>query len=207
MTKHKSGLVIFWLAVVWALAWGVIGSLLLNAAMSNLTMDELNQTKWAVTGPLYMLWGIGGVPVGAVVAGIGALLYTGAKGSTVWKYGIGMILAVMASLSIGLLGHIPPLFGLGGTLILLLFIGIVWLWAKERMALGDSNTTAADFKLLGYVFMVIAAWFVCGVASQPFGGALEGVDSVSPSYIMVPLVLGWFFLFLSHYKAHQREDR
>jgi len=42
-------------------------------------------------------------------------------------------------MAIGLLGHIPPLFGIGGTLILLFFIGILWLWAKERIALKGVN--------------------------------------------------------------------
>ena len=55
--------------------------------------------------------------------------------------------------------HPDPLFDIAGTLVLLLFIGIVWLWAKERIALKGSSTTAADFKLTGYVFMLMAAWF------------------------------------------------
>ena len=208
MSKHKCGLVIFWMAVIWAIAWGAIGSFSLNAAMSHLTVEQLNQTKWASTSPVHIVWAIGGVPVGAMVAGIGVMLIAGAKGSTVWKYGIGMALAYLAAMfSTGLLGHIPPLFGLGGTLILLLFLGILWLWAKERMALGDTSPTATDLRLVGYVFMLIVAWFVCGAAARPFLPDMEATEPLSPIYIMVLMVLGWFFLFLSHYKARQQEDR
>jgi len=201
MTRQKVGLVIFWVGVIWAILWGVIGSISVSSAMNSLTTAELNQTMWALSGPLMMLWGVFGVPLGALVAGIGALLYSGAKGATVWKFGIGVALAVIIGMAVQLLGHFPPLFGIGGTLILLFFIGILWLWAKERMALKGSSTTAADLKLVGYVFMLIGAWFVCGIASQPFLKALEGVTPGSPVHVIVFLVLGWLFLFLGHYKS------
>jgi len=201
MTRQKVGLVIFWVGVIWAILWGVIGSISVSSAMNSLTTAELNQTMWALSGPLMMLWGVFGVPLGALVAGIGALLYSGAKGATVWKFGIGVALAVIIGMAVQLLGHFPPLFGVGGTLILLFFIGILWLWAKERMALKGSSTTAADLKLVGYVFMLIGAWFVCGIASQPFLKALEGVTPGSPVHVIVFLVLGWLFLFLGHYKS------
>jgi len=44
------------------------------------------------------------------------------------------------------MGYFPPFFGIGGALILLSFFGILWLWAKERMALKGSSTAAADLK-------------------------------------------------------------
>lgn len=203
MTKQKVGLVIFWTGVIWAILWGVIGSISVTSAMNSLTMDELNQTMWALTGPLMILWGVFGVPVGALVAGIGLLLYSGAKGATVWKFGIGILLVLIIAMALGALGHFPPLFGIGGTLILLFFIGILWLWAKERRALKGSSTTAADLKLVGYVFMLTAAWFICGLAGQPFLKALEGVAPTSPVHVIIFLVLGWLFLLLSHYKSAQ----
>jgi len=202
MTKQKVGLVIFWVGVIWAILWGVIGSISVTSAMNSLTMAELNQTMWALTGPLMILWALG-VPLGALVAGIGLLLYSGAKGLTVWKFGIGIFVGLVISMVVGRFGHFPPLFGIGGTLILLFFIGILWLWAKERMALKGSSTTAADFKLVGYVFMLIAAWFICGIAGQPFLKAFEGEAPTSPIHIMIFLVLGWLFLLLSHYKSAQ----
>jgi hypothetical protein len=207
MTKQKVGLVIFWIAVIWAILWGVvIGFTSVGPAFRNLTLEEVSQTIWATTGPLFLLWGIG-APLGAIVAGIGILLYSGAKGSTVWKFGIGTFLGFVIAMAITnmQLGHFPPLFGIGGTLILLSFIGILWLWAKERMALKGSSTTAADFKLVGYVFMLIAAWFVCGLAGQQFAKAFEGEVLTSPVHVIVFLVLGWLFLFLSHYKSRKQQ--
>lgn len=203
MTKQKVGLVLFWIAVIWAFLWGVIVSVILGSSVRNLTMDEVNQTMWAFTGPWFLLWGYG-VPLAALVAGIGALLYSGAKGSTIWKCGIGIFLGIIIGLASGFLSHIPLFFGIGGTLILLFFIGILWLWAKERMTLKDAPTTAADLKLVGYVFMLIAAWFICGIASIPFLKALEGEAPSTPLHVMIFLVLGWFFLFLGHYKSREQ---
>ncbi len=200
MTKQKVGLALFWVAVIWAFFWGVLASVFVSSAFNNLTMDELNQTMWATTGPWYLLWAFG-VPLGALVAGIGALLYAGAKGSTVWKFGIGIFLAVPLVMMSGLLGYVRPLFGIGGALILLFFIGILRLWAKERMDLKDASATAADLKLAGYVFMLIAAWFICGIASQPFLKALEEEPPPTPIHVMIFLVLGWLFLFLGHRKS------
>jgi hypothetical protein len=205
MTKQKAGLVIFWIGVISAIGWGAIGWLFVITAYRNLTMDELSQTMWAYMGFGNYLWGFG-IPLGAVVAGIGALLYSGAKGSTVWKYGIGILLAlIIAAGVLPTLGHFPPLFGIGGTLILLFFIGILWLWAKERMALKGSSTTAADLKLVGYVFMLIAAFFTCGAAGLPFWKAMEGQAPISPIHLIVLLVLGWLFLFLGHYKSRKQQ--
>jgi hypothetical protein len=89
------------------------------------------------------------------------LLYSSAKGSTVWKVGIGLFVVFIIALVTWTLNfYSAPLFGIGGTLILLSFIGILWLWAKERMALKGSSTAAADFRLVGYVFMLMAAWWI-----------------------------------------------
>jgi hypothetical protein len=45
-------------------------------------------------------------------------------------------------------------------LIFLSFLGILWSLAKERIALKGSSTTALDFKLVGYVFMLMAAFYI-----------------------------------------------
>ncbi len=137
MSKQKVGQVLFWIAAIWAILWGVIGSVFVGSAFRNLTMDELNLTMWAYQGPWNMIWGLFGVPLAAIVAIIGILLYSGAKGSTVWKFGLGIIfLGIIIAMAVGSLGHIPLLFGIGGTLILLFFIGILWLWAKARISCG-----------------------------------------------------------------------
>lgn len=153
--------------------------------------------------PLFLLWGVGGVPLGALLAGIGLLLSSNAKMSTILKFAIGIFLTIIIAMAMGGLGHISYLFGIGGTLILLSFFGILWLWSKERKTLKNSSAIAADLRLVGYVFMLIAAWFICGMASQPFLKALEGIPPSSPIRVVIFLALGWVFLFLGNYKSRK----
>lgn len=160
MTKPKVGLVLFWIGFIWAILWGSVIGFIMSPAFSSLTLAEINQSIWTITGPLFIIWGAFGATLGAIVAGFGVLLYSGAKASTVWKFGIGVFLVFIITIMVlPALGYFPPLFGILGTLILLLFMGIAWLWAKERIALKGSSTTAMDFRLVGYVFMFMATWF------------------------------------------------
>jgi len=197
----KYGLVLFCIAVIWAFAWGIAGSLVVDTALHYKTMDEIDQTMWSMSGIWYYVWAFG-VPLSLLLAGMGVLFYSGAKKLTVVTFKTGIFLAVVVAMFAGAVGHIRPLFGLGGTLILLCFFGILWLWAKERMAL-EGPTLAADLRLVGYVFMAIAAWFICGQTSLPFLKAFEGQAAYTPLHIMILLVLGWFFLFMSHLKSRK----
>ena len=202
---NRVGYILFWIAVIWALLWGVIGAISASSVMNALTPADLNESIWALNGPLMLTYGLSPA-LGVFAAGIGALLYSGAKGSTVWKFGIVVFLGLAVAILALWPRYFPPLFGVGGTLILLSFIGITWLWAKERMALKGASTAAADLRLAGYVFLLMATWFTCGIGSQPFLGALEGEGPQNPAHIMILLVLGWLFLFLSHNKSRQQGD-
>jgi len=88
-------------------------------------------------------------------------------------------------------------------LVLAFFLGILWFWAKKRTILEGPAKTAADFQLTSYVFFLITAWFLCKALGTPYMKALEGEPLESPVSIIVYLVLGWLFLFLSHWKSAQ----
>ncbi len=127
MTKKRVGLVLFWIGVIWMIAWVIISKAIFGPLVYSLTTEEINQTIWAFTGPLNILSGVSPL-LGAIVAGVGILLYTGAKGSTVWKVGIGLfIVLIIALVATALNFYSAPVFGIGGALILLSFIGILWL--------------------------------------------------------------------------------
>jgi hypothetical protein len=205
MTKKKVGLIVFWIGVLWMIAWVIISNGIFGPLAYSLTTEEINQTIWAFTGPLNILSGVSPL-LGAIVAGVGILIYAGAKGSTVWKVGSGLfIVLTVALIATAVNFYSAPAFGIGGALILLSFIGILSLLAKERMALEGSATTGVDFRLVGYVFMVMAAWFLCGKAAQGFVKGLEGLPITSMMNILILLAMGWLFLFLSHYKSRQQQ--
>ncbi len=199
--KQKAGIVIFLFGVLWSLAWGVIISISTTNAINNLTLEQLNESVWSPSGPLMMLWGIGGVPLGTVVAGIGLLLYTRAKGLTILFFTLGVLLAIIVAMASGSLELYPFLFGIGGTIILLSFFGILWFWAKKRKDKEGRATKAANLSLVAYVFFLNASWFTCGMGGQMMAKAFEGFDNSPPLHIMIFFVLGWVFLFLSHYQV------
>jgi hypothetical protein len=204
MNKHKIGLILFWIGVIWAFIGGVVGGFSASSVMNSLTMAELNQTVWAMDGVLFPLYGLSPI-LGALIAGIGILLYAGVRGLTVLVYGIGVVLAVVLAVTITEMGYFPPLFGIGGALILLFFFGIFWIWAKERMALRGSSK-AKDLKLVGYTFMLIATWFTCGIGSQPFLKSFDNEDPGNPMTAMIFFILGWLFQFLSYYISRRQQD-
>jgi hypothetical protein len=60
---------------------------------------------------------------------------------------------------------------------------------------------AADLQLTDYAFLMIAMWYLCGDLSGPYQKALLELPRSSPVFTIVYLVLGWLFLFLSHYRS------
>jgi len=180
---------------------GFIASWLVGPALRNLSLDQVNKTIWAMNSPLFWLWAFS-VPLGSILAGIGILLHARSKGSHIWLFGIG-VFAVLLIANLLRFAHFPPLFGIGGGLILAFFLAILWLWARKHATLQGAAKRAADFQLVGYVFLLIAMWFLCGILSIPFMKSLSDLPPSSPVAIMVYLVLGWLFLFLSHWKSAQ----
>ena len=207
MKKQNIGLVIFIIGILWAITWGVAGSICIDRFANLYTLEELDQTAWASDGGLMMLWGLGGAPLGAFIAGIGILLRVRARTSTILFFGIGVLVALALMMVFGYLDHIPALFGIGGTIILLSFTGTLWYWAKKRTSLSGDAAKGADLNLTGYVFLLIAAWYTCGVASQPFLTAFEGIDPGTPVHLIFFFVLGWLFLFLGNFYAGRNREK
>ena len=78
MNKQKVGLVLFWIGIIWTIACEIVVIFKYLPLMHSLTLDEFNQTIWTLTGPLMGLSSIS-MPLGAIVAGIGILIYSSAK--------------------------------------------------------------------------------------------------------------------------------
>ena len=203
--KQKTGIVIFLFGVIWSLVWGLIISISCTTAINSMTLEQLNESVWSPTGPLMILWGIGGVPLGTVIAGIGLLLYTNAKGLTTLFFTLGILFAIIVAMFSGTLELYPSLFGIGGTIILLSFFGILWFWAKSRKDMKGQAAKAANLRLVGYIFILNATWFTCGIGGQLVGKSFEGIDNTPPLHIMIFFVLGWLFLFSSHYQVRKEK--
>ena len=207
MKNRSIGLGLFWVAVAYMVLVGFLASFPVRSAYRFNTLEEVSETIWAFTSPLFGLWA-SAIPIGAMLAGVALLIYVGAKRSHVWLFGLGIFgVFLVDNLSRWRIlpepGHTPFLFAIGGGLITLFFLAILWYWTKKHTTLRNQERTAAEFQLAGYVFLVIAMWYLCGNLARPYQLALTDLPLGSPVSTIVYLVLGWLFLLLSHYKSAQ----
>lgn len=206
MTKQKAGLLLFTAGILYAVIMGLGASLSISSALNNSTLEEINNTIWKIPGVLFIFWALS-VPLGAVLAGCGALLYSGAKTLNVWLVGIGVVLVIfLVMFFIGQM-YYPPLFGIGGTVILLSFFAIVWLWMKGFKALDNQERISRSFQMIGYVFFAIASWFICGELGSLHQPAFANEPPGSPMDIMTYLVLGWVCIFIGSYIGNGKSMR
>jgi hypothetical protein len=98
---------------------------------------------------------------------------------------------------------VPALFGGGGGLITLFFLGSTWLWARTRPTLSGASKTGSDLRMVGFIFFVVAAWDLCGIfgvgnfvlrpeLADKFSVPISSTINAA-SGVLVLLVLGWGF--------------
>jgi len=199
MNKQKIALSLFWIGLLIAVAFAAIGSRSLLHNLRTLTIEENNATIWADGGLLWISWGFS-VTLGSLLAAIGAFVYVKTKAVFSWLTTIGVLGVVFAMLMIWSRVYNATLFGIGGSIILVSFFAIVWIWMKKYTALDMQEKIAGSYKLIGYIFWINTSWFLCGETARMHLKAFEGLSPPTPIEIMVFLVLGWFFVLVGDYK-------
>jgi len=199
MNKQKIALSLFWIGLLIAVAFAAIGSRSLLHNLRTLTIEENNATIWADGGLLWTSWGFS-VTLGSLLAAIGAFVYVKTKAVFSWLTTIGVLGVVFAMLMIWSRVYNATLFGIGGSIILVSFFAIVWIWMKKYTALDMQEKIAGSYKLIGYIFWINTSWFLCGETARMHLKAFEGLSPPTPIEIMVFLVLGWFFVLVGDYK-------
>ena len=216
MRIRKTGLVLFWIGVVYMSAASWLAMWWVAAIWRDTPPEQFEGTIWAFGGPVFMTISLS-VPVGI-------LLYSRSVKDGVWHFIVFAMAGVLVSLSMlfpAILGYYPVLFGIAGGLIYVFFFATLWYWAKKRSMLDDSTKTAADFQLASYVFFLLTASVICSILGNPFSGLLfpdkvMQQNALSWHYaagtkVVIYFVLGWLFSFLSQYmyykRGHQPEGR
>ena len=137
-------------------------------------------------------WGLG-------LSIIGALLYSGKKGSRFWLWGL-VPLFVMGFLTFwSPPSHLPPLYGIGGGIIMIAYLGSLWLWIKTHTAYEGSAKTGKQIQFLGYSFLYMAALFLCIYLGSPYLPALADTLIPSAESILISLSVGILLLFAGDY--------
>ena len=205
MKKQTLAISLFWIGLIIAITFTLIGTWSLMGTLRNLSMQEVAATIWNLDGPLFYLWAFA-LPLGSVLAGIAAFLYAKSKPVFAWLAGIGVLGAVLVMNLLWSRVYEPILFGMGGTIILICFFAIVWIWMKTYATKDRLAKITGSYKLIGYLFWINASWFLCGETGKLHLKAFEADPMPSPIEIMVFLVLGWMFVLVGEYKSRRLDS-
>jgi hypothetical protein len=196
-TSEKIGWVVFTIGGLYMFGLGWLYSWWVVPAANQIGSD-------AYAGWLGLFWGLS-VPVGAFIVAIGAALIAKVERRVFWSLILLLVLVAAWKLFGGINQLVPALFGVGGGLITLFFLGSTWQWAKTRPTLTAAVKTGSDLRMVGFIFFVLAAWDLCGIfgmanyvlrpeLAEKFSVPISStIDSASG--VMILLVLGWGFTF------------
>ncbi len=206
-TSQKIGWIVFWIGAIYMLGLGWLYSWWMVPAANQFGAE-------AMAGMVGFLWALS-VPLGAFIVAIGAALIAQVERRVFWL----LILLVVLFTAWRIVGTtrqmVPALFGVGGGLITLFFVGSAWHWAKTRPSLSRLGKTGSDLRMAGFVFFVVAAWDLCGIFGMgnyvlrpeladkfnvPIGSTINAASGV-----LVLLVLGWGFTYFGELKYRQAQ--
>ncbi|MBU2550199.1 MAG: hypothetical protein KKB20_17455 [Proteobacteria bacterium] len=155
----------------------------------------------------YMVWAFS-YKTGLLSILIGASLRAGVEGGRFWLFAAGGLLYLALAYAPAP-GLYTPLFGIGGGLITGFMGYIIWQWATARPQMDVPCRSVSDYRMIGYFFLVMAAYNLCplcGVSAfaltpeKMIRYGRQDMAVTFASHVLIEMVLGWFFLFLSHRK-------
>jgi hypothetical protein len=200
-TSIKAGWVIFGFGALYMLLMGWLASWWVVPTIQQTGLESLPGTAF------FFVWQLA-APVGALLVAIGAAFVGGVeRPRKAVIIGGSLVVTIWLVVSMGAIKQvIPPIFGIGGGLISLAFLGALWDWARSRPGLSSAARTGADFGMAGFVFYLIAAWYLCGLLGAPtFLLRPELALTILPensaislgTTILICMTLGSVFMFLS----------
>ena len=165
---------------------------------------------WYGMGGLVLLYMTAGLPLGAILLATGGVrLYSAKRAGRVLLplLGIQLVFFLFHAVRLMLDWSIPFLLSaFMGSLFVMLFLALVWVWARQRPSLEPQRQLAADMQLEAGLCFFSAAWQACGFAGAP-GFALypEIVQKLGNQSFIVGqafavqffIVLGFVFLLLA----------
>jgi len=168
----------------------------------------------AYSGLLGFIWSLS-VPLGAFIVAIGAALIARIERREFWLLILLVVIFTIWQIAGTAKQMVPALFGVGGGLITLFFLGSTWHWAKTRPSLTRAERTGSDLRMVGFIFFVIAAWNLCGIfgianyvlrpeLADKFSVPIDSTINAASSVIVL-LVLGWGFTFFGQLLSRQAQ--
>ena len=206
-TSQKVGLALFIIGAVYMFGLGWLYSWRVVPAANQVGSD-------AYSSLLGFIWALS-VPLGAFIVAIGAALVARVERRVFWLLILLLVLFTAWRIAGTTSQMIPALFGIGGGLITLFFLGSVWNWAKIRPTMTGAGKTGSDLRMVGFILFVVAAWDLCGlfgIANFVLRPELADKFSVSisstinsASSVNILLVLGWGFTYFGQLMSRQAQ--
>ncbi len=196
-----AGWVLFGFGALYMLLMGWLSSWWVVPTIRQAGLEGLSGTTF------FLFWQLA-APVGALLVAIGAAFIARVERSRKAAILVGsLMVTIWLVFSMGAIRQvIPPIFGIGGGLITLAFLGSSWDWARSRARLSSTARSGADLVMAGQVFYLIAAWYLCGLLGAPtFLLRPEQALTILPenfaisigTTILICLTLGSLFMYLS----------
>jgi hypothetical protein len=204
-TSQKIGWVVFTIGGLYMLGLGWLYSWRMVPAANQVGSA-------AYSSMVGFLWALS-VPLGAFIVAIGSALIARVERRVLWLLILLVVLFTAWRIAGTTSQMVPALFGIGGGLITLFFLGSAMHYARTRPTLSAPDKTGSDLRMVGFVFFVIAAWDLCGIfgmanfvlrpelASRfdvPIGSTINAASGV-----LVLLVLGWGFTYFGQLRSRQ----
>ena len=195
MNRKRIGMILFWFGVISIIVW--VALTFIQSPIHRVhTEEELSGTIHAIWGLLFWIRILGGS--GLTFTLMGVLLYIGKKGSYFWLLGFLPNLANFLQYWQPS-KHIPALFGTGGTVIIISYLGILWAWARTHAEYEGLVQTGKQIQLLGISILVATSLLLCMYFGNPKQLALANLAIPSGESINLTLAIGMLVLYVGHY--------
>jgi hypothetical protein len=168
---------------------------------------EFIENSGGALAVLFALW-MGSLPIGMMFLLIGMGLQGVEYRGRLIAGGIGLFVALFIVSIVQLRNNTPAFFGIGGLLIEVCFLLLVYFWYKVRAGVAPSKKLAVDVRFFGYALLATGVWFSCGIGGMPTlalypekmmsFGTHEGLVGLL-SMMMIYFVVGWALTALSYF--------
>ncbi|NIR96478.1 MAG: hypothetical protein GWO08_23450 [Gammaproteobacteria bacterium] len=209
MNRQKLGMILFWIGIVSIVFWQGLTWAHAQILRTH-TAEELRGTFYAVDGVVGFFRYQIAAGLGMSLPIIGVFLYTTKKRSYLW------LLAPLGATMTGVgmmwqpAQQMPALFGMGGTVILLSYLGLLWMWTRNYTAYQGVAKTGKMIQLMGYSFLLSTGLLLCSYIGDPNLLALttSGLPTVtSAESINISLALGMLLLFVGQYMVAKNSKK
>jgi hypothetical protein len=214
MKLKKFGFIIFIIGILymfidgWLISWWLVPDYR-SAGQAFISGNSVYSSN-----SFFTFWALS-VPLGSIITVAGLAVYAHLEK---WRFLIFFISSIIFLSWLAFWSQsivYPALYGIGGGLILISFSFSIWTLIKMRMSCPEKLKTVLDFRIIGYVLLVITAWGMCGLLGIPSFGLrpeelikydTEGMLITMGAKVLICFTLGWIMIAISQvleYKSYK----